>query len=93
MDLLIWLTWELLEKIHRSILLRETFFARLGGGEGGRVEGICKNVSQIWAIIDFFKQRNYRKNLVSKEEYYRQHNFKPNKSFKLEQMWRRQLHS
>ena len=32
MDLLIWLTWELLGKIHRSILLRETFFARLGGG-------------------------------------------------------------
>ena len=34
MDLLIWLTWELLGKIHRSILLRETFFARLGGGGG-----------------------------------------------------------
>ena len=32
MDLLIWLTWELLGKIHRSILLEETFFARLGGG-------------------------------------------------------------
>ena len=30
----------------------------------------------------FFKQRNYRKNLVSKEEYYKQRNFKPNKSFK-----------
>ena len=86
MDLLIWLTWELLGKIHRSILLQETFFARLGKG------GLRKNVSQILAIIDFFKQRNYWKNLVSKEEYYRQHNFKPNKLFKLEQIWRRQLH-
>ena len=52
-----------------------------------------KNVSQIVAIIDFFKQRNYRKNCVSKEEYYRQHNFKPNKSFKLGQIRRRQPHS
>ena len=37
MDLLIWLTWELLGKIHRLILLRETFFARFfffGGGGG-----------------------------------------------------------
>ena len=89
MDLLIWLTWELLGKIHRSILLQETFFARLGGGVGG----LRKNVSQILAIIDLFKQRNYQKNLVSKEEYYRRHNFKPNKLFKLEQIWRRQLHS
>ena len=55
------------------------FFARLAG---------CKNVSQILAIIDFFKQRNYWESLDSKEEYYRQHNFKPNKSFKLEQIWR-----
>ena len=55
--------------------------------------GLRKNVSQILAIIDFFKQRNYRRNLVSKEEYYRQQNFKPNKLFKLEQIWRRQLHS
>ena len=62
-------------------------FARLGGG------GLHKNVSQILAIIDFFKQRNYRKNLVSKEEYYKQHNFKPNKSFKLGHIWRRHLHS
>ena len=53
MDLLIWLTWELLGKIHRSILLRETFFARLGGG-GGRLR---KNVSQILALIDFFSSR------------------------------------
>ena len=53
------------------------------GGGGGCLR---KNVSQILAIIDFFKQRNYRKNLVSKEEYYRQHNFKPNKLFKLEQI-------
>ena len=85
MDLLIWLTWELLGKIHRSILLRETFFARLGE--------LCKNISQILAIIDFFKQRNYWKNLVSKEEYYRQHNFEANKLFKVEQIWRRPLHS
>ena len=52
-----------------------------------------KNVYQLLATIDFFKQRNYRKNLVSKEEYYRQHNFEPNKSFKLGQIGRRQLHS
>ena len=56
--------------------------------------GLFKNVSQILAIIDFFKQENYQKNFVSKaEEYYRQHNSKANKSFKLEQIWRRQLHS
>ena len=61
-----------------------------GGGGGG---GLHKNVSQILAIIDFFKQKNYPKNRVRKEEYYRQHNFKPNKSFKLGQIWRRQLHS
>ena len=30
------------------------------------------NVSQILAIIDFFKERNYRENRVRKEEYYRQ---------------------
>ena len=60
-----------------------------GGGEGG----LHKNVSQILATIDFFKQRNYRKNLFSEEEYYRQHNFEPNKSFKLGQIGRRQLHS
>ena len=52
-----------------------------------------KNVPQILAIIDFFKKRNYWKNYVSKEEHYRQHNFKPNKSFKLGQIWGRQLHS
>ena len=65
-------------------------FLHVWGGGGG---GLRNNVSQILAIINFFKQRNFRKNLVSKEEYYRQHNFKPNKSFKLEQIWRRQLHS
>ena len=59
----------------------------------GNVWGLLKNVSQILAIIDFFKQRNYRRNLVSKEEYYRQHNFKPNNLFKPEQIWNRQLHS
>ena len=67
------------------------FFARLGGGGGMGV--LHKNVSQILATIDFFKQRHYWKNLVSKEEYYRQHNFEPNKSFKLGQIGRRQLHS
>ena len=45
------------------------------------------------AIIDIFKQGSYRKNIVSKEEHIRWHNFKPNKSFKLGQMWCRQLHS
>ena len=36
-------------------------FARLGGGGGGREgEGLHKNVSQILAVINFFKQRNYR---------------------------------
>ena len=76
-------------KTHKSILLRETFFCTFGGGGGG----LHKNVSQILAMIDVFKQRNYQKNLVSEEEYYRQHNFKPNKSFKLGQIWRRQPHS
>ena len=66
------------------------FLHAWGEGGGG---GLHKNVSQILAIIDFFKQRNYRKNLLSKEEYYRQHNFEPNKSFKLGQIRRRQLHS
>ena len=65
------------------------FFCTFGGGGGGVLR---KNVSQILAIIDFFKQRNYQKNLVSKEEYYRQHNFETNKLFKLEQIWRRQLY-
>ena len=82
MDLLIWLTCGLSGKTHKSILLRETFSASLGGGGGG----VRKNVSQILALINFFKQRNYRKNFVSKEEYYRQHNFKPNESFKLEKI-------
>ena len=64
MDLLTWLTWELLGKTHKSILLQETTFCTFGG------RGLHKNVSQILAIINFFKQRNYRKDLVSKEEYY-----------------------
>ena len=59
----------------------------------GEVGVLHKNVSQILAIINFFKQRNYWRNLVSKEEYYRRHNFKPNKSFQLGQIWHRQLHS
>ena len=44
------------------------FLAHLGGGEG--VSVLHKNVSQILAIINLFKQRNYRKNLISKEENY-----------------------
>ena len=52
----------------------ENVFWMLGGGGGGGVE-LHRNISQILAIIDFFKQRNYWENLVSKEEYYRQHNF------------------
>ena len=73
-----------LGKTHKSKKIREdsqidfatgnVSFARLGWGGGGG--GGHKNVSQISAIIDFFKQRNYRKNLVGKEEYYRQYNFK-----------------
>ena len=66
-------------------------FCTFGGGGGGG--GLLKNVSQILAIIDFFKQRNYLENLVRKEEYDRQNNFNTNKLFKLEQIWRRQLHS
>ena len=46
-------------------------FCTLGRG-GGELH---KNISQILAIIDFFKERNYWENLVNKEEYYRQHNF------------------
>ena len=61
-----------------------TFF--LGGG-------VTQERFSNFSKSDFFNQRNDRKNLVSKEEYDRQHNFKPNKSFKLEQIWRRQLHS
>ena len=45
MDFLIWLTWELLGKIHRSILLQETFFARLGGGGGGFTQERFSNFS------------------------------------------------
>ena len=58
-----------LGKTHKSILLRETFFRIFFWGGGGG--GLHKNVSQILAIIDFLKQRNYWKNLVRKEEYYR----------------------
>ena len=49
------------------ILRRLDFFFFLGGGGGG----LHKNVSQMLAIIEFFKQRNHRVNLVTKEEYYR----------------------
>ena len=30
--------------------------------------GLHKKVSQMLAVIDFFKQRNYQENVVSKEE-------------------------
>ena len=53
-------------KTDKSILLRETFFARLWEGRGSH-----RNVSQILAIIDFFSKEINGKNLVSKEEYYR----------------------
>ena len=53
------------EDSHKSILLRETFLHFCFG------EDLHKNVSQILAIIDFFKQRNCWKNLISKEEYYK----------------------
>ena len=89
MDLLIWLTWELLGKIHRSILLQERFFAGLGGGGRGGTQERFSNFSNN----RLFQAEKLPENLVSKEEYYRQHNFKPNKLFKLEQIWRRQLHS
>ena len=45
MDLLIWLTWEFLGKIHRSILLREMLFARLGRGGGGGGGSLRSNFS------------------------------------------------
>ena len=59
------LSWQL-GKTHKLILLRETFLAHLGG-----VLVLHRNVSQILAISDFFKQRNYQKNLVIKEENYK----------------------
>ena len=90
MDFLIWLTWELLGKTHKSILLRETFFARLGGGGGGEV---TQERFSNFSNNRFFQAEKLPENLASKEEYYTQHNFKPKKSFKLEQIWRRQLHS
>ena len=48
-------------KPDKSILLRKRFLHVWGGGEGGGGGDSRKNVSQILAIIDFFKQRNYRK--------------------------------
>ena len=55
-----------LGKTHKSILLRETFFAIFRGGGGG----------------EFDTSREITgKNLARKKEYYRQHNFKPSKSF------------
>ena len=35
---------------------------------------------------------NYRENLVSKKEYYMQHNFTPKRLFKLGKIWHMQLH-
>ena len=68
MGLLIWLTWELLGKIHRSILLRETFFARLGGGGGGAV---TQERFSNFSNNRFFQAEKLPENLVSKEECYR----------------------
>ena len=68
-------------------------FCKFGGREGGGWGVTQEGFSNFSINRYFFKQRNYRKNFVRKEEFYRQHNFKPNKSFKLEQIWRRQLHS
>ena len=48
-------------KTDKSILLRETFFLHVWGKGGGGGGDSRKNVSQILAIIDFFKQRNHRK--------------------------------
>ena len=50
---------------------------------------------RILRISDFSNNRFFQalENLISKEEYYKENNYKPNKSFKLWQIWRRQLHS
>ena len=47
-----------LGKAHKSILLKETFFARLGD-----VRVLHKNVSQILAVIDFSSKEIARKTL------------------------------
>ena len=87
MDLLIWLTWELLGKTHKSILIREMFSLHVWGG------CLRKNVSQILAMIDFSSRGITGKTLSAKNNIIGNITLKPNKSFKLEQIWRRQLHS
>ena len=63
-----------------------------GGGGGWEVGVLHKSVSQILAIIDFFnreitgKTLSARRNIIGNIT-------EPNKSFKLGQTWRRQLHS
>ena len=52
-------------KTHKSILLRETFLHLFLGGRGGYTRTFA-NVRDNC----FFKQQNYRKNVVSKKEYY-----------------------
>ena len=47
-------------------------FLHVWGGGGGGV--FTQERFSNFGNDRFFKQRNYRKNLVSKEEYYRQHN-------------------
>ena len=58
---------------------------------GGR--GVTQERLSNFSNNRFFQAEKLPENLVSKEEYYNQHNFKPNKLFKLEQIWRRQLDS
>ena len=60
-------------------------------GGGGVV--LHKNVSKNFSNNRFFQAEKLPEKSCQQEEYYRQHNSKPNKSFKLEQIWRRQLHS
>ena len=66
----------------------------MGGGLGGEVLHFVRDLifplSKNSKSAEIFS--SYREKLVSKEECYMQHNFKPNKSFKLGQIWRRQLH-
>ena len=63
-----WSVWSVKEDSQIDFATGNVFFAIFFFGGGGWLH---KNVSQILAIIDFFKQRNYWKNLVRKEEYYR----------------------
>ena len=72
-------------KTDKSILLRETFFAHLGEGEGEGEGGLTQERFSNFSNNRFFQAKKLpEKNLVSKEEYYRQHNFKQTKSFNLD---------